>query len=89
MDGEYDMLDLEGAEYRPFFDVLASRFEMPPRAGLDGTPVASQAPYIIKVTLEDTEGCAYRNKWRRNCGSCVASRATRHGAGVHREPLFM
>ena len=37
VDGEYDMLDLEGAEYRPFFDALASRFEMPPRAGLDDT----------------------------------------------------
>ncbi|CAE7747533.1 clpC [Symbiodinium sp. CCMP2592] len=58
VDGKYDMLHLEGAEYRPFFDALASRFEMPPRAGRFGTPVANQAPYIIKVKLEDTEGCA-------------------------------
>ena len=43
VDGEYDMLDLEGAEYRPFFDALASHFEMPPRAGLDDTQVANQA----------------------------------------------
>ncbi|CAE7299446.1 clpC [Symbiodinium natans] len=55
-EGKYEMLEVSGAEYRPFFDALSSRFDMPPRPGLWGQ-VSNEDPYIIKVTLEDPEGC--------------------------------
>ena len=55
-EGRYEMLEVSGAEYRPFFDALSSRFDMPPRPGLWGQ-VSNEDPYIIKVTLEDPEGC--------------------------------
>ncbi|CAE7464193.1 clpC [Symbiodinium natans] len=58
VDGKYEMLDVEAANYRAFFDALAARYELPPREGRYGSMVGNEDPFIYKVELEDAAGCA-------------------------------